>query len=373
VVNTTLVILCAGESSRFNIDAKKQWLRLDDSPLWLNVANRLSSYHDFCKVIIVAHKSEIRYMKNFSDEFEYVVGGLSRQESITNALCLVDSSHVLISDVARACIPEEIVTNIMSNKNEADCIVPYIHVSDTVHYDSELINRDKVKLLQTPQLSKVDILKNALQKTNFTDESSAIKYNGGSVFYVRGDNLSQKITFKEELSNIACLQAPCTDNFIGIGMDIHPFENNKTMVLGGVELPYDYGFKAHSDGDVLIHSIIDALLGAIGAGDIGEFFPDNDKQYKDADSRELLKYIVSFVKKVAYEIINIDITIMAEIPKINPHKQEIKNSLAKLLNIAKNKINIKATTTEKLGFIGRKEALAVQSIANVKYYDWMKK
>ena len=145
------------------------------------------------------------------------------------------------------------------------------------------------------------------------------------------------------------------------------------MYLGGVKLPYEFGFKAHSDGDVLIHSIIDALLGAIGAGDIGEFFPDTDPKYKGADSKVLLEYIVNFVKKVGYEIINIDVTILAEIPKINPFKNEIKNSLTKLLNIDKFKINIKATTSERLGFIGRKEAVAVHSVATLKYYDWKKK
>ena len=161
--------------------------------------------------------------------------------------------------------------------------------------------------------------------------------------------------------------------FVGTGLDIHPFCEGKTMVLGGVILPYDYGFKAHSDGDVLIHSIIDSFLGAIGAGDIGEFFPDNDEQYKDADSSKLLKYIIKFIKSVGYEIVNVDVTILAQIPKINPHKDEIKNTLSSILKIKKNKINIKATTAENLGFIGRKEALAVQSVSTLKYYDWTRK
>jgi 2-C-methyl-D-erythritol 4-phosphate cytidylyltransferase/2-C-methyl-D-erythritol 2,4-cyclodiphosphate synthase len=144
------------------------------------------------------------------------------------------------------------------------------------------------------------------------------------------------------------------------------------MYLGGIKLPYEYGFKAHSDGDVLIHSVIDALLGAAGAGDIGEFFPDTDPKYKGVDSKILLDKIVSFINNVGYEIVNVDVIIIAQIPKINPFKNEIKNAMAKLLKIEKQFINIKATTAEKMGFIGRKEGVAVQSLATLKYYNWKK-
>ena len=145
------------------------------------------------------------------------------------------------------------------------------------------------------------------------------------------------------------------------------------MFLGGIKLPTDYGFKAHSDGDVLIHSLIDALLGACGAGDIGEFFPDTSAEFKDIDSKILLKNIVEFIYNVGYEIVNVDLTIIAQIPKINPHKNEIKNSISKLLEIEKQFVNIKATTAEKMGFIGRSEGVAVQSIATLKYYNWKNK
>lgn len=370
--DVTLVILCAGESSRFKLGPKKQWLRIKDNPLWLEVSLRLSSYGDFYKTIVVGHSNEIDYMKNFTDNFDFVNGGKNRQESISNALVKVSTPNVLITDVARACIPESVINDILNSKEKGDCIVPYLNVSDTVVHNDITINRDKVKLIQTPQLSKTSVLKDAITKSceSFTDESSAIKSCGGSIYYVKGSSLSAKLTFKDELSKISCLNPPLNDTFVGSGIDIHPFINNKTMVLGGVVLPYDYGFKAHSDGDVLIHSIIDALLGAIGAGDIGEFFPDTEAKYKNADSKELLKYIVKFVNDVGYKIVNVDTTILAQIPKINPHKNDIKNSLAKLLDIKKNKINIKATTAENLGFIGRKEAVVVQSAVSLKYYDW---
>ena len=371
MIDTTLVVLCAGNSTRFSLEAKKQWLRIEDEPLWLNVTNRLSTYAEFDKVIVVGHVDELNYMENFTDEYIFVAGGSTRQESMKNALQTVTTTSVMVTDVARCCVPKSIILNLIENKTKATVIVPSLNVTDTIVYENETINRDKVKIIQTPQLSNTKALKDALDtNTEFTDDSSAIKSNGGTVLYIDGSAQSKKLTNGAELDDIKCLKAPSKDFFTGLGIDIRQFEQNKKMVLGGIELDEDFGFKAHSDGDVLIHSIIDALLGACGAGDIGEFFPDTDAKYKGADSKELLEHIVRFIKNVGYEIVNIDVTILAQIPKINPHKNNIKNRLSKLLNLPKYKINIKATTGEKMGYIGREEGVCVHSIANLKYYDW---
>ena len=263
---------------------------------------------------------------------------------------------------------------LLLQRENANCIVPALNITDTVIYENDTINREKVKLIQTPQLSNTQILKNALNTPiEFTDESSAIKNINGTIKYIQGSIESKKLTLGNELNELPCLKEPSNNFFMGTGFDIHAFEDNKEMFLGGIKLPYEFGFKAHSDGDVLIHSVIDALLGAIGAGDIGEFFPDTDDKYKNIDSKILLEHIVSFVYNVGYEIVNIDTTIIAQKPKINPFKDEIKSSMAKLLKIEKQFINIKATTAEKMGFIGRAEGVAVQSIATVKYYNWKTK
>ena len=372
--DVTLIILCAGNSSRFEHKAKKQWLRVKNTPLWLDVTKKLASYSDFQKIIITSHKNEISYMKNFSDDYYFVEGGNTRQESIINSLKEVNTTYVMISDVARSCIPKSIIIDLLENRNYADCIVPILNISDTVIFNEDTIDRDKVKLIQTPQLSNTEILKNSL-KTDIehTDDSSAIKAINGTIKYIQGSIESKKLTFGNEIYDLPCLESPSNNFFTGTGFDIHQFEDNKEMYLGGIKLPTTYGFKAHSDGDVLIHSIIDALLGAAGAGDIGEFFPDTDEQYKGIDSKVLLEKIVEFIYNVGYEIVNIDLTIIAQKPKINPYKHEIKSSIAKLLGIEKPFVNIKATTAEKMGFIGRSEGVAVQSIATLKYYDWTKK
>ena len=374
MIDTTLVVLSAGNSSRFELRAKKQWLRIDNEPLWLNVTNKLASYADFSKIIVVGHIDELNYMKNYSDKIIFVAGGSSRQESMKNALQEVTSKYTMVTDVARCCVSKNIIINLLNNKENGSCIVPTLKVSDTVIYNNETINRDDVRLIQTPQLSNTTVLKNALlTDVEFTDDSSAIKGIGEDIFYIEGSIDSKKLTFGDEIEDISCLKKPSNNYFVGQGIDIHQFEENKQMVLGGIEINVDYGFKAHSDGDVLIHSVIDAILGACGGGDIGEFFPDTDPKYKGADSKILLEHIVKFINNVGYEIVNIDLTIVAQQPKINPYKNEIKSKMATLLNIPKQMINIKATTAEKMGFIGRKEGVAVQSVATLKYYDWTKK
>ena len=374
LLDVTLIVLCAGNSSRFEHKTKKQWIRIENEPLWLNVTKRLASFSQFDKIIVASHEDELNYMKNFTDNFIFVKGGDSRQKSILNCLEFVTTKFVMISDVARACIPQSVIKNLLDEKENADCIVPVLNVTDTVIYETNTINRDSVKLIQTPQLSLTSTLIKALDtQTEFTDESSAIKAINGTIKYIQGSNESKKLTLGNELDELPCLKEPSKNFFTGTGFDIHAFEDNKEMFLGGVKLVYEFGFKAHSDGDVLIHSIIDALLGACGAGDIGEFFPDTDEKYKGIDSKLLLEHIVRFIYNVGYEIVNIDTTIIAQKPKINPFKHEIKNSLAALLNIEKQFINVKATTAEKMGFIGRAEGVAVQSIATLKYYNWKQK
>ena len=374
MLDVTLIVLCAGNSTRFEHKTKKQWIRIDNEPLWLNVTKRLASYSKFDSIIVASHEKELNYMKNFTDDYTFVKGGNTRQESILNCLEKVKTKYVMITDVARACIPQNVILNLLNEKNNADCIVPVLNVTDTVIYETNTINRDNVKLIQTPQLSNTQILKNALDtKIEFTDESSAIKNINGTIKYIQGSNESKKLTLGNELEELPCLTPPSNNFFTGTGFDIHAFEDNKELYLGGVKLPYEYGFKAHSDGDVLIHSVIDALLGACGAGDIGEFFPDTDEKYKGIDSKILLNEIVSFIYNVGYEIVNVDLTIIAQKPKINPFKNEIKTSMANLLGIEKQFVNIKATTAEKMGFIGRAEGIAVQSIATLKYYNWKTK
>ena len=368
----TLILLGAGNSSRFGIKAKKQWLRCEDEPLWLFLANRLKNRLNINNIIIVANKNEISYMKNFAD-FTYVEGGSERQLSLKNAIEKVETEYVMVSDVARVCLDDYLLQRLMQNINKADIIVPYLGVADTVHYQDKLIDRNKVKLIQTPQISRTKTLQKALESEKiFTDDSSAVLATGGSIKYIKGSNKAIKLTYFNDLNQINCLKPPSNDTFCGLGYDVHRFADDKKMFLGGVEIDVPYGFEAHSDGDVALHALCDALLGAIGYGDIGELFPDNDKKYKNIDSKELLKKVVLFLYSVGYKINNIDLTIIAQKPKITPYKEKMKKTISTILQIPTYKINIKATTTEKMGFIGRGEGVATQAIVGLGYFDWSK-
>ena len=366
----TLVLLAAGSSNRFELNVKKQWLRIGHDPLWKFVAQRLKKTEHFSKIIITASSDDIEFMRNYAD-YTFVEGSDSRQKSLKNALEHVETEYVLVSDIARSCISEGFLKTIISKKSFSDSIVPYLKITDTIVYKNETIDREEVKRIQTPQLSRTSVLKNALvTNQEYTDESSAIFANGGTREFILGDEDAHKITYISDLNKIPCLSAPSNDTMSGTGFDVHAFDNKGDMWLGGVRIESDYGFKAHSDGDVAIHSLIDALLGAAGMGDIGMMFPDNDNTYKDIDSKELLKKVVSKIYNFGFIIINVDLTIAAEKPRVGKYKQEIRKTLAKILNIDASRVNVKATTTEKLGFIGRGEGVGVIANANLKYYDW---
>ncbi len=368
--NLTLILLAAGSSSRFKLDVKKQWLRIDHKPLWQFVADRLQKTGFFEKIIIASSYDDLEFMKHYSD-YTFIEGAQTRQKSLKNALTHVNSEFVLVSDIARSCISEEFLKTIISKKGEADCIVPYLKVTDTVVYENTTIDREKVKRVQTPQLSRTSVLKKALQTDeDFTDESSAIVASGGRREFVLGEENAHKITFVHDLNKLSCLMKPSTDTLSGTGFDVHAFDNKGEMYLGGVKIDSDFGFKAHSDGDVAIHALIDALLGAAGMGDIGMMFPDSDDIYKGIDSKELLKKVVRKIRNFGFIIVNVDITITAETPRLSKYKLQMRKTLAKILDIDGSRVNIKATTTEKLGFIGRSEGVGVIANANLKYFNW---
>ena len=366
----TLILLAAGTSSRFSQDVKKQWLRIEHQPLWQFVAEKLQKQNLFSQIIIVGAADEVAFMQQYAS-FEFVIGGATRQESLRNALTKVTSEYVLVSDIARACISEDMLERILEQKASADCIVPYLPVTDTIVYGNETIDREQVKRIQTPQLSKTASLKAALDTNQtFTDESSAIVANGGSRTFVLGQEDAHKITYVHDLNKIPCLKAPSSDILSGNGFDVHAFDTKGDMWLGGVKIESDFGFKAHSDGDVAIHALIDALLGAAGMGDIGMLFPDNDEAYKGIDSKELLERVVTKLYNFGFVIVNADITIAAQTPRIGKYKLAMRQTLAKILGIDASRMNIKATTTEKLGFIGRSEGVGVIANANLKYLNW---
>jgi len=324
----------------------------------------------FSQIIIVSSSEDIEFMRNYTSH-TLIEGGDTRQQSLKNALEAVNTQSVLVSDIARACISDALLERLLLQKDTADVVVPYLRVTDTIVYENETIDRDKVKRVQTPQLSNTAVLQAALNThKEYTDESSAIVAYGGSRAFVEGEEDAHKLTYIQDLNKLPCLRAPSSDILSGNGFDVHAFSTEGIMYLGGVKIESDVGFLAHSDGDVAIHALIDALLGAAGMGDIGMLFPDNDAKYKNADSKELLKEVVTKLYRYGFEIINVDITIAAQKPRIGKYKQQMRKTMAAILQIEPHLCNVKATTTEKLGFIGREEGVGVIANANLKYFNW---
>ena len=405
----SLILLAAGDSSRFGLRVKKQWLRVGELPLWQYVAQNIARAHPFKKIIIAVNEEDMSYCERLyacssasargesaecgtseykfqkkqdgiecgADEcgsanlkFHFAPGGANRQSSLKNALRLVESELVLVSDVARAQISPELISSLIRNLGGADCISPYLGVNDTTYLGERIVEREELRLIQTPQLSRTALLKKALEGSEiFTDDSAAVGSAGGRLEFIKGEASALKIT---RASDLAALNLkPCSrDIFCGTGYDVHALKKGAGIVLGGVQIPCEFALIAHSDGDVAIHALIDAICGAAMLGDIGELFPDSDAKFKGADSKELLRKVMRRVRGYGYELVNADITIIAQRPKIGIYKAQMQEVLSEILNCAR--VNVKATTTEGLGFTGRSEGIAAQAAVNLKFYDWQK-
>ncbi len=369
----TLILLAAGSATRFGTGAKKQWLYQGDKPLWQKVADDFVSAFGFDNVIIVGGENETTYMQLFGN-YTIVSGGNSRQDSLRNALEKVVTPYVLVSDVARCCMDTEMVARVIAHKGTAACVVPVLGVADTLYVEDKAVDRDRARLIQTPQLSHTATLRQALDSdVDYTDESSAIRAWGQPVRFVEGSLHAHKLTRPADLDALPCLIPPSSYSVTGYGIDIHPFEEGKEMKLCGVTIEGPFGFKAHSDGDVAIHALIDALMGAAGMEDIGVLFPDTDAAYAGADSTVLLDTVMERIHHVGFVPRHVDMTIVAQTPRLLAYKAAMRRTLAAHLSLPLHHVNIKATTAEKLGFVGRKEGVTVHAVATLGYFDWRTK
>ena len=315
----------------------------------------------------------------------FVLGGASRQESCRlglEACAQFLPSKVMIHDAARPFVSPQMISNVIAELDHAAAVIPGLPVADTMKYApggviNKTVDRSAMWFVQTPQGFLFDKILSAHrsaaaeQVSGLTDDASVAEYAGMPVRIIAGDQDNKKLTTSEdiEIADAALSQKMFTerpDIRSGQGIDFHIFVSGKAVTLLGVAIPHTHKLKGHSDADVAMHALTDAILGAIGEGDIGTHFPPSDMQWKNAASSIFLKKAVALLQARGGILANVDITILAEAPKISPHIPAMKAVLSPLLHIAADRIAVKATTTEKLGAIGRKEGMAAFAIATVR-------
>ena len=370
--NVLAVIAAAGEGKRFGGNTPKQYIKLNGKTVIESSVKPFIDSEIITKIIIVVSKNDLEIENQdfySSKKVEVIYGGDKRQISIFNALQHEDDNYefVITHDAARPNIIEDDISNLLKDikESKSSCSYFYTPIYDSIK-KNKTKNKNKFHLVQTPQISKFEELKKSLNKCideniECPDESFAIEYLNLKTSKVKGRRSNIKIT---EYEDIEILNKFLTRS--GIGFDLHKYDKGSGIILGGYKINCDYKIIAHSDGDVLLHSIADSILGASGLGDIGKFFPDQDDINLNLDSSEIINFCLKELKNLNLEIYNVDATIICEEPKINPHRDNILKSLSSILKIPINKIGLKATTSEKIGIIGNNEAIAVQSLINLK-------
>jgi 2-C-methyl-D-erythritol 4-phosphate cytidylyltransferase/2-C-methyl-D-erythritol 2,4-cyclodiphosphate synthase len=309
------------------------------------------------------------------------IGGASRQESVLSGLArlqgLADPDDwVLVHDAARPCLdPLDVRALIDALEQGAEGAVLAAPIVDTVKRErdgvvGETVDRQGLWRALTPQAFGFAALLTALADAarlgvTVTDEAQSMERRGVRARLVQGSAFNVKVTRAADLAAAERIlkSAEDTGMKIGQGFDVHAFGEGDHVMLGGVRIPYARGVVAHSDGDVAIHALCDAVLGALGAGDIGRHFPDSDPRYRGADSRVLLRTVAEMMRSAGLRLVNADITVLAEAPRVAVHRAAIESNLAADLGVAANCVNVKATTTERMGFIGRGEGLAALAVA----------
>ena len=374
-----VIIAAAGKGTRLGSSVPKQYLKIGGEQVIVKTLMVFERLKAVDHIFIVAQEEYMDHCAQLVEDFgiskveEIVAGGDTRQESVYNALQVMNHrkpgiAYVLIHDAARPFVSDQVIMDVIRATEEKGAAVACVAMKDSVRKtldgsmsSSESVDRSDYYAVQTPQGFRKSTLLEAYDKAfddsfSGTDDASIWEHAGYEVEMVEGDYGNIKITTKEDLP---------MENRVGTGFDVHRLVEGRKLILGGVEIPYDKGLDGHSDADVLIHAIMDALLGAAGLGDIGQHFPDTDDAYKGISSMELLQRVKELLDENFFKIGNVDATVIAQKPKIAGYIDGMRYNICQVLNVEKSRVNIKATTTEKLGFTGRGEGIASEAVCSL--------
>jgi 2-C-methyl-D-erythritol 4-phosphate cytidylyltransferase/2-C-methyl-D-erythritol 2,4-cyclodiphosphate synthase len=381
------VIPAAGRGERSGLSIPKQYHRLAGRSVLARSVSALAGFAPVKAVVVVLDPDDTLWQEQgLEQELEGLtnviaakIGGTSRRDSVLAGCKLVEQAvgnkncWVMVHDAARPGVDHESLTRLwaaVSNDAQSHGAILALPLADTIKRAhegvcAETLNRSALWAAQTPQLFSIAQLIKAYEQTpSATDEASAIEAVGGTVQLVPGSRRNFKLTEPDDFVLMEALMAQNNIPFsIGQGFDVHALVEGRPLIIGGVTIPFHKGLAGHSDADVLLHAITDAILGAAGLGDIGRHFPDTDPTYKGADSAKLLEVAAQRVRDAGWSVCNIDCTVIAQAPKISPHAPAMAAVIAKCCDMQTSQVNIKGKTTEQLGFVGRGEGIAAQAVA----------
>lgn len=359
------VILAAGSSIRFGSD--KLSIQIGGEPVWLRSYRAFRTHPEVAFCGIVTSADRVEAVKAACPDADFVVaGGETRQESARNGVLQLPCEFALIHDAARPFVSASLISSVIAAARERGASCPALPVTDTIKQSKgdqvETLHRPDLHAVQTPQAARVADLLRAYDENpdNATDDLAILERFGIFPLFVPGDFANIKITRPNDLPNQM-------ETRTGLGYDIHAFSHDpeRRMFLGGVEFDDRPGLEGHSDADVLLHAVTDALLGSIGADDIGVHFPNTDPRWKNVSSLEFLRHAAQILKESGWSVVNLDSTVLAERPKIMVRRMEIREKIAQAIGIDIERVSVKATTQEKLGAIGRGEGIAAFATATV--------
>lgn len=387
MVKCAVIIVAAGRGHRFGGEMPKQYRNLNGRAVLRHSLGVFCAHPAVSCVRTVIHPDDEALYNAAAEGLPVlapVYGGATRQDSVRLGLeSLKDEAPdiVLIHDGARPFVDFGIINRVIDRAEKGDGAVPALPVTDTIKTAvktpegalkiEKTVDRSALWRVQTPQAFPFKDILDAHEKAKgreLTDDAAVAEEAGLSVILVKGTEENIKITTSDDLTRAEerCSQK-LPDIRTATGFDVHKFEEGSFVTLCNVKVPHDMGLNGHSDADVALHALTDALLGAAGSGDIGLHFPPSDNKWKGADSAQFLQYAVSLVKGLGGKILNADVTLICERPKIGPYRLQMTERLSELLEISASRISIKATTTEKLGFTGRKEGIAAQACVSIAF------
>jgi len=375
-MTTTALIVAAGKGERAGGGLPKQFRLLGGKPVlrWaVESLLRHPAVHAVRVVIGQGQHGDAASALDGLDVGEFVEGGAERADSVRAGLGAVRGDAVLVHDAARPFCPPAVVDRLLASLEFFDGAAPVLPVGDTLAQIGETlgdpIDRTGLARVQTPQAFRLDALKSAYQRWSGpapTDETTVLRAVGLKVAAVHGDPALDKLTLPADFARAEQWVAGRLSPRTGMGFDVHAFSGEGPLMLGGVEVPHSRGLAGHSDADVVLHAITDALLGAAGLGDIGEHFPPSDPRWKGAASSIFLKHAVELLRSNGALIDHIDCTVIAEAPKVGPYRAAMRARIAEIAGLSVDQVSVKATTTEGLGFTGRREGIAAQAVASIR-------